>query len=278
MMTNSDKDKKVHSSDITKMAFNQGALGMEFSWNYERQMHIAFGMMMNKILTKVYADDTEGYKEALNRHVEFFNITPQLAPFVGGIVASMEEMKARGEIDGEAIASIKTALMGPLSGIGDSVFVGCLRIIAVGIGISLAQSGNLFGPILYFLLYNIPAFLVRYYGAHLGYNIGFKYLQKMQENGMMNKLLAAASILGVMVIGCMSKDMVWTTIHVELSKVGEEVTTLQSILDGIMPGLIGLSGTWIYFWLLKKKVNPILLILGTMVVGVIGAYFGFLAG
>ena len=70
---------------------------------------------------------------------------------------------------------------------------------------------------------------------------------------MMDKLLAAASILGVMVIGCMSKDMVWTTLNVELSKVGEEVTTLQSILDGIMPGLIGLGDTWMYFWLLKSN-------------------------
>ncbi|MFR5525365.1 MAG: PTS system mannose/fructose/sorbose family transporter subunit IID, partial [[Clostridium] innocuum] len=73
-------------------------------------------------------------------------------------------------------------------------------------------------------------------------------------------------------------DMVWTTLNVELSKVGEEVTTLQSILDGIMPGLIGLGGTWMYYWLLKKKVNPIMLILGTMVLGIAGAYFGILAG
>ena len=146
------------------------------------------------------------------------------------------------------------------------------------IGISLAQNGNMFGPIVYFLIYNIPAFIIRYFGAHFGYSIGFKYLQRMQANGMMDKLLAAASILGVMVIGCMSKDMVWTTLNVELSKVGEEVTTLQSILDGIMPGLIGLGGTWMYFWLLKKKVNPIMLILGTMVLGIAGAYFGILAG
>lgn len=277
MMT-SKSDKSIQKADITRMAFNQGSLGMEFSWNYERQMHIAFAMMMNKILKKVYAEDEEGYRDALTRHVEFFNITPQLAPFVGGIVASMEEMKSCGEVDGEAISSIKTALMGPLSGIGDSVFVGCLRVIAVGIGISLAQNGNMFGPIVYFLIYNIPAFIIRYFGAHFGYSIGFKYLQRMQANGMMDKLLAAASILGVMVIGCMSKDMVWTTLNVELSKVGEEVTTLQSILDGIMPGLIGLGGTWMYFWLLKKKVNPIMLILGTMVLGIAGAYFGILAG
>lgn len=273
-MTTSNITKK----DLTNMAFNQGSLGMEFSWNYERQMHIAFAMMINNNLKKIYKNDPEGYKDALMRHVEFFNITPQFAPFVGGVVTSMEEMKARGEVDGEAISSIKTALMGPLSGIGDSIFVGCLRVIAVGIGISLAQAGNIMGPILYFLIYNIPSFTIRYFGAHFGYNIGFNYLQKMQANGMMTKLLSAASILGVMVIGCMSKDMVWTTLNIELSRVGEEITTLQSILDGIMPGLIGLGGTWLYYYFLKKKVNPVLLIFGTMIIGIIGAYFGVLAG
>ena len=38
---------KITKKDITNLAFNQGSLGMEFSWNYERQMHIAFAMMMN---------------------------------------------------------------------------------------------------------------------------------------------------------------------------------------------------------------------------------------
>ena len=56
MMT-SKSDKRIQKADITRMAFNQGSLGMEFSWNYERQMHIAFAMMMNKILKKVYAED-----------------------------------------------------------------------------------------------------------------------------------------------------------------------------------------------------------------------------
>ena len=104
---------KITKKDITNLAFNQGSLGMEFSWNYERQMHIAFAMMMNHNLKKIYEGDEEGYRDALVRHVEFFNVTPQLAPFIGGVVTSMEEMKARGEVDGEAIASIKTALMGP---------------------------------------------------------------------------------------------------------------------------------------------------------------------
>ena len=57
MMT-SKSDKSIQKADITRMAFNQGSLGMEFSWNYERQMHIAFAMMM-KNFNKLYADYME---------------------------------------------------------------------------------------------------------------------------------------------------------------------------------------------------------------------------
>ena len=264
---------KVTKKDLNRMAVNTGALGMEYSWNYERQMHIAFAMMMNPIIKKIYANDPEGYKDALVRHVEFFNSTPQLAPFVGGVVASMEEMKQRGEVDGEAISSIKTALMGPLSGIGDSIFIGCIRIIALGIGLSFALQGNILGPVLYFLIYNIPAFIVRFGGAQLGYTLGFSYLSKMKDSGLMDKVLLAAGILGIMVIGAMCKDMVYTGIALKIGS-GETAQPLQEVLDGIMPGLIGLSVTWIYYWLLKKKVNPLLLIVGTMVIGIAGKAIG----
>ncbi len=263
----------ITKKDLYKMALNQGALGMEFSWNYERQMHIAFAMMVNPILKKIYKDDKEGYVEALSRHVEFFNITVQAAPFVGGVVASMEELKQKGEVDAESITSIKTALMGPLSGIGDSIFLGCIRIIALGVGLSLALQGNILGPILYFLIYNIPAFAVRLFGAKLGYEIGFNYLTKMKENGVMDKVLLASSILGIIVIGAMSKDMVYTEIAMTIGS-GETAKPLQEILNEIMPGIVGLSVTWIYYYFLKKKVSPMILIIGTIVLCVIGKYVG----
>lgn len=272
-MTSKNNKSVITKSDITKLAFNTGSMGMEFSWNYERQMHLAFALMVEKSLKKIYKDNKEGYAEALVRHVEFFNITPQLAPFVGGIVVSMEEKHAEGEVDAAAISSIKTALMGPLSGIGDSIFVGCIRIIALGVGISLAMGGSMLGPIAYFLIYNIPAFLTRYFGAHLGYNIGFNYLDKMQKSGIMDKVLAAAGILGIMVIGAMSKEMVYTELSLTIGS-GETAQAFQEILDGIMPGLVGLSVTWLYYWLLSKKVNPLVLIVGTMVAGIAGVYLG----
>ena len=88
----------ITKSDLTRMAVNPGALGMEYSWNYPKQMSIPFCLMLNPLLKKIYRDDPEGYAAALTRHLEFFNITMYFAPFVGGVVASMEERVAKGEI------------------------------------------------------------------------------------------------------------------------------------------------------------------------------------
>lgn len=269
-------EKMFTKKDMTKMAVNAGALGMEYSWNYPRQMHLAFCMMIEKCLRKIYKDDPEGYAAALTRHVAFFNVTPQLAPFVGGIAVSMEEKVATGELEGAAVDSVKAALMGPLSGIGDSIFLGCIRVIAVAVGASLAATGNILGPILYFLIYNIPAFLVRIFGARLGYDLGFLFLTNAQKSGLMDKIMYAAGIVGTMVIGAMSSNMFWATLPTKIGS-GDSATTLQKILDGIMPGMLGIAALGIYYWLLKKKVNPMILIVGTMILGIAGAFFGFLA-
>ncbi len=134
------------------------------------------------------------------------------------------------------------------------------------------------GPIAYFLIYNIPAFLVRFIGAVKGYELGFSFLANAEKSGLMEKVMFASGIVGIMVIGAMSKDMFYATIPLEIgaSVSGEEVQTVQGILDGIMPGVLGLSATWIYYWLLKKKVNPMWLIFGTMILGIVGVYLGFL--
>ena len=275
MKTSKDNERLITKKDMIKMSCNQGALGMEYSWNYPRQMHLAFCMMINSCLKKIYKNDPEGYAAALTRHVGFFNITPQLAPFVGGIAVSMEERVAKGEIDGSAVDSVKAALMGPLSGIGDSIFLGCIRVIAVAIGISLAQSGSILGPILYFLIYNIPAFALRIVGAVKGYEWGFSFLAQAEKSGLMDKIMYAAGIIGIMVIGAMSKDMFYATIPLEIGT-GESVSTIQEILDGIMPGMLGLGATLGFYWLLKKKINQMILIVGSMILGCIGVYFGFL--
>ncbi len=281
MMKNSKKDeletnKVVTKKSLTRMCFNVGTLGMEWSETYPRAMCLATTLMLEPHLRKIYADDHKGYSEALQRHMVFFNITPQIAPFVGGIVLSMEEQVHEGRMEGDAINNVKAALMGPLSGIGDSIFLGCIRVIALGVGLSLAKQGNILGPIFYLLIYNIPAVLVRVYGARLGYDLGFTYLSKAEEEGTMDKLMNAAGILGVMVVGAMTVGMFGATFSLEFG-VGDAATTLQTVLDGIMPGLAALGCTGIYYWALGKKLSATKLVIITLVVGVIMAYFGIMS-
>ena len=237
---------------------------------------VAFGMMVKKMLKKIYHDDPSGYAAALERHTAFFNITVCLAPFVGGIAMSMEERIAKGEMPPESVNDIKAALMGPLSGIGDAVFLTTIRVVAAGIAISLASQGNVLGPIIFLLLFNVPQYFLRVWGIHKGYEIGVSLLETAEQSGIMDKVIKAAGIIGMMVVGSMTCGMFWASLAVEFGS-GEEVTTLQSVLDGIMPGMLGLAFMGLYYFLLKKKVSPMILILGTMVLGVVGVYFGILA-
>ena len=129
-MENQKALKKVSDKDLRKVFLH--SLAIMCSWNYERQMHMGFMYGMAPVLDKLYADDEERKKEAYQRHMEFFNCTPQLTPFIMGLAASMEEQNANseeGEFQTESISMIKTSLMGPFAGIGDSFFQGTIRII-----------------------------------------------------------------------------------------------------------------------------------------------------
>ncbi|MGC3443915.1 PTS system mannose/fructose/sorbose family transporter subunit IID, partial [Enterococcus faecalis] len=80
--------------------------------------------------------------------------------FIMGLVASMEKHNSEDEnFDASSITAVKASLMGPLSGIGDSFFWGILRVIAAGIGISLASTGSPLGASFLILFKNVPAFL-----------------------------------------------------------------------------------------------------------------------
>lgn len=269
-------ENAITKDDLVKSALNIGALGMEFSWTYVNQMGLAFGLMVKKMLKKIWHDDPAGYAAALERHTAFFNITVALAPFVGGIAMSMEERIKAGELPPESVNDVKAALMGPLSGVGDAIFLTTIRVVAAGIAVSMAAEGNPLGPILFLLIFNVPQYILRVWGIVKGYELGVGMLDAASESGIMDKLIKGAGIVGMMVVGSMTCSMFWATLAVSFGS-GEEVTMLQDVLDGIMPGMLGLGCMGIYYWLLGKKIHPSLLILGTMVVGVIGVYLGILA-
>ncbi|MCR4746110.1 MAG: PTS system mannose/fructose/sorbose family transporter subunit IID [Lachnospiraceae bacterium] len=271
-MTDSNKAEKkgiVGNKELFSIFWR--SLSMEYSWNYERQQNMGYCFAMIPAIKKIY-QKKEDQIRAAKRHMEFFNTTPYISTAVLGISAAMEESNSKNDdFDTSSINNVKVAMMGPLAGIGDSMFWGTLRVIATGIGTSLAMQGNILGPILFLLLFNIPAFAVRYLCLKFGYKFGTSFLNKIEESGMMPKLTFGAAVLGLMVIGAMIPSMITVTIAGALGS-GNSAVQVQDILDGIMPNLIPFVMTLGVYGLLNKKVKVSSILIGLMVIGIVGAF------
>ena len=277
------KDKQLVESDeilITKKDLRKvflNSMTIMCSWNYERQMHMGFMFGMAPIIDKLYKNNEKEKRAAYKRHMEFFNCTPQMTSFIMGLSASMEEQNAKsnGEFNAESISMIKTSLMGPFAGIGDSFFQGTLRIITFGIGLSFAKQGSILGPILADGLFAIPSLLTAYYGTFLGYKSGNNYLAKIYQEGLMDRIMQFASIIGLAVVGGMVASMVPISTPIEFTTGGTQLV-LQDMIDSILPKFLPLVSTMGIYWLIKKKVNTNILLFGIIILGMVLSLLGVL--
>ena len=266
-------DKKINKSDLVKLFWR--SIPYEHSWNYERMGNVGFAWAIMPILKKLYPQKDK-FIHALKRNLELYNMTPYIVTLPLGISAAMEEANATNEdFDETSISAVKLALMGPLSGIGDSFFWGTLRVLATGIGTTLAIKGNVLGPILFFLIFNVPHFIIRYYSTFLGYSLGSNVINNVENSGMMDKITKYASMIGMMVVGAMTQEMTSVNFTTKIG-VGKSASTVQSLLDEIFPGIATLTLFGITYWMLKKKLNPLLIMLIILVVSIAAAYFKIL--
>ena len=248
-------------------------------FNYEKQQAGPFCYAMIPALKELYGNDKEKLREALIRHNAFFNTSPPFVPFIQGVVASMEEEYAadqNGSFDPASINNVKAALMGPLAGIGDSLFWGTFRIIGVGIGAAMCIEGNPLGPIIYALINIIPATIVRIYGWKFGYNGGRELLSSVASSGLMDKVTEACKIMGLVVVGYMIASMVTVTCPLVLNFNGIETSIQADILDAIMPNILPLGITFACYLALQKGVKSNTLIWVLLIAGVLLHIVGLL--
>lgn len=250
------------------------------SFNYERIHALGFAFDMVPAIKRLYHTKEE-QAAALKRHMTFFNVTPACAGPVIGVTAALEETRANGaDIEEGTIGSIKIGLMGPLCGVGDPLFWGTLRPITAAIGASMALTGNILGPLLFFVLFNAVRLAALYFGLELGYKKGLDLVKNLAGNTL-QKITEGATILGMFVMGALVSK--WTSINVPLvvSKVTTNgkttITTVQNILDQLMPGLLGLLLTLLVCKLLKKNMSAIGIIFALFIVGIVGYGLGILS-
>jgi PTS system mannose-specific IID component len=214
--------------------------------------------------------EKEKLSEAMGRHTTWYNITQNVGTFAMGLSASMEHENALhyGEYDTSAIVSIKTSLMGPMSGIGDALFWGILRVIAAGIGINIGMTGSPMGAILFFLIYQIPSMICRYYMTYLGYTMGESFIKQAFETGLIGILTKCAGIVGLMMVGYMISSNVSFNLAISIPVEGGDPIQLQTYLDGFLQGLLPLLITfWCYHMLKDRNMNQNTLLFIIMIVG-----------
>ena len=300
---------KLSKNDRFQVAWRHQFL--QGSWDYERMQNGGWCYSLIPAIKKLYPNKDDQVK-ALKRHLEFYNTHPYVSAPVMGVTLALEEERANGmAVTDTAIQGVKVGMMGPLAGVGDPVFWYTVRPILGALGASLALSGSLAGPILFFVAWNVIRIAFLWYSQEFGYNAGSN-IAKDLSGGLLRKVTEGASILGMFIIGALVERWVsikftpvvaqipqqdgafidWSQLPAGADGIKEALTqyaslgatglsnietvTLQQNLDSLIPGLAAVGVTLLCCWLLKKKVSPIVIILGMFAVGIIGRVLGFM--
>ena len=148
------------------------------------------------------------------------------------MTAGLEEAKANGEdIDGEMINGIRAGLMGPVAGIGDSLLVGTLIPILLGVALGLSSGGSPLGAIFYIcVLFAGVSSIVNLYEAPIAF---------LQEQFKF-KRAAAVGTIGVIGLVVSIAIQPWTSQWMDVVSI--YICPLGAALAGVM-----------FFWVLGKE-------------------------
>ena len=265
-------EKKITNKVLTKMFWRLNLL--QCSWNYERMQSLGYLNSMVPALKEIYKDSTpEERAEVAERQLAFFNTMPTLTAPILGINVALEE--AEKNKVGSVVSTLKVALMGPFAGLGDSMIWLTWMPIWMSIGASMAATGNAFGLVLAFVMFNILNQGIKFYGIRAGYNQGVKLLDRMKESNLLQRYSAMASILGLMVVGGLIPQMVRVYIPFELT-IDELSVSIQSLIDDIVPSLLPLLLTLACASLLNRRKSAVLILLVIIVAAILLSAIGVL--
>lgn len=273
-----DENKITITNKDLKGVYNKWYFSTEMSNSYDRLQGLAFCNALSKPLKKLYGHDDEAYKKALMRHMEFYNSEGTAGCLIHGIALSMEEENANGTpVPGEVITGIKTGLMGPIAGIGDTIIWGTMKPIILALGCTFALQENVIGVIIPFLF---PLF--GYIGGWLfmkfGFQLGKDAVMKLMKSGMINTIITGASILGLFMMGALSSSYVKVKTPLQFTMENANPIVVQDILDQLLKGILPLTFIFgIYWYFTHKGANYNKVIFGVLILSMIASFFGILA-
>ena len=267
--------KKELSKKTLKKSFWNWFYGNLTCFSQEHMQTFGYLVSMLPVVEELY-DNKDDQKKAMETYTAFFNTEPQIGTVVVGITAGLEEARANGEeIDGEMINGIRAGLMGPLAGIGDSLIVGTLIPILLGIGLGLPEGGSPLGAVFYIIVWNVLAIFGMRMLYFKGYELGGKAVE-MMVGEKANAIRESVIMVGTIVIGAVAASWInVTTAFKMVNSEGGTIIDLQSTLDGIFPKLLSALTVIFCWWLMKKKkLSPTIVMLILVIIAFAGVLLG----
>jgi len=254
---------KLTDKDIKKVYW-RNLFGLQWGWNYERMQGLGYSWVIMPALKALYKDDKESMKKALTTQLGFFNTSQPMSHLIIGADMGIEEKT--GMSDPEAIVGLKTGLMGPFAGVGDTIFLAIYRAIVFSIASYMALSGSAIGLLLP-IVGGLAILWVRYKFTWIGYQQGTKLATEFA--GRMKTLTEGASILGLTVVGALIPSVINYSLDLKY-KMGKVTLNIDDMLNQILPSLVSLAIVMFSYWLLgKKKMNSTRLIFVLIALGMV---------
>lgn len=273
------KEKLLSKKDVVK-AFWRWTFFSHANYNYERLQATGVVHAFSPILKKLYGKDEHEMKAALDRHMQFFNTEPSFGGPILSMTIAMEEEKALGaDINDQTINGLKTGLMGPLAGIGDTLWQGTLIPILLSFTLPFGADGNVFmGPVAFFSLHWIIMTVIAYLLWIQGYEQGKEGIQKLMAGGRLSYIMTFSQTLGAIVIGSLAANFVKIATPLQVDLGGAEALSIQTdVLDSLVKGILPLGVTLITYYLLKhKKYTPTKVLVIQIIGGAILAGLGLI--
>lgn len=227
------KQKLIPKNALIKAALIWESF-VQTCYNYERMMGQSVCLTFMPVIKYLYPNNKEKQIDVMTRELEFFNVHTEFGACILGLTISLEEDKAMGaDIPNEFITNIKTSLMGPLAGIGDTIYQGVLIpiLLALCIDITRSGSGNIWGSVLYLVLMAAISYGLSIANFMFGYTAGGDAIMNFLEKGTLNKLLKGASIMGCMVMG----GLIVNYVSMKCGIIIETSGATFSIQEGVSP-------------------------------------------
>lgn len=267
---------QLTNNDI-KMATLRWWLSSQLTYNYQRMQAGGFATMMGPILKKLYPDNPGEVQAGLKRHMMFFNTEPRWGAVIHGITVALEEQRAKNPqaISETMIIDLKSSLMGPMAGLGDTITQALFRPILRSLCIAWAAAGNALGPIVFGVVGILFDYFVTFFSLKTGYKLGTEALTKLLDGGLFKKMTTFFSILGLFVLGVMVCKFVTIDLSYEAIIEGKKVG-LKTLVDQVLPKALPLLlvvGSW---RAMLKGWSVIKMLMALFIVALIGGALGII--